>query len=146
MKKRFLCLVAVLVLCLSVCLTSCNKDKKTIYVDCDFGKNTSSKECVAKAYISNASTFKVELIEEPNVTYDSNLIKKVELNWLLEQTFEGGSSVQLEEQVVKDSLLEIDEVKILVIRIISNDLTADMLPSQDLSIPISIQLNWQQYD
>lgn len=32
MKKRFLCLVAVLVLCLSVCLTSCNKDKKTIYV------------------------------------------------------------------------------------------------------------------
>ena len=32
MKKRFLCLVVVLVLCLSVCLTSCNKDKKTIYV------------------------------------------------------------------------------------------------------------------
>ena len=32
MKKRFLCLVAVLVLCLSVCLTSCNKDKKTIWI------------------------------------------------------------------------------------------------------------------
>ena len=32
MKKCFLCLVAVLALVLSVCLTSCNKDKKTIYV------------------------------------------------------------------------------------------------------------------
>ncbi len=32
MKKSFLCLVAVLALVLSVCLTSCNKDEKTIYV------------------------------------------------------------------------------------------------------------------
>ena len=32
MKKCFLCLVAVLALVLSVCLTSCNKDEKTIYV------------------------------------------------------------------------------------------------------------------
>ncbi len=32
MKKGFLCLIAVLALCLSVCLTSCNKDEKTIYV------------------------------------------------------------------------------------------------------------------
>ena len=32
MKKRILCLVAVLVLCLTVGLTSCNKEDKTIYV------------------------------------------------------------------------------------------------------------------
>ena len=32
MKKSFLCLVAVLVLCLTVGLTSCNKEDKTIYV------------------------------------------------------------------------------------------------------------------
>lgn len=129
-----------------ISVVSISDDKKTIYINCDFGKNTSSKECVAKADISNASTFKVKLVEEPNITYDSNLIKKVELNWLTEQIGEGGSSSLTETQVLKNSILDIDQTKTVVVRIVSNDLTVDMLPSQNLSIPISIQLDWQQYE
>ncbi len=123
-----------------------SEDKKTVYIDCDFGTSTSSKECTTKAGIANLSTFNVELLNEPKVVYDSLLIKNIEINWIQEQTDESGNVNRTEELVTSGIVLGQNVTKELVIRIVSNDLTVDMLPSVNLTIPISITFDWVQTD
>lgn len=123
-----------------------SEDKKTIYIDCDFGSSTSSKECTTVAGISNLSTFNVELLNEPKAIYDSSLIKNIEINWIYDQEDTDGDITKVEELVTSGLVLGQNITKELVIRIISNDLTADMLPSTVLTIPISITFDWVESD
>ena len=117
------------------------EDKKTIYIDCDFGSSTSSKECTTTVGVANLSTFNVELSADPNVEFDSLLIKEVEVKWVSD-----GEPNSVEEDVAGGFVLEQNITKELVIRILSNDLTVEMLPSTELVIPISISFDWHQTD
>lgn len=120
---------------------SISEDKKTIYIDCDFGSSTSSKECTTTVGVANLSTFNVELSADPNVEFDSLLIKEVEVKWVSD-----GEPNSVEEDVAGGFVLEQNITKELVIRILSNDLTVEMLPSTELVIPISISFDWHQTD
>lgn len=123
---------------------SISSDKKIVYVSCDFGTSTTSRECAALVAIRNDSTFNVELYANPSFSYNSSLIKNVELNWFYDYESIVGDPNCYEDEVVKGFVMPSGDVEYAVIRVISNDLTVDMLPSSVMSIPISIQLDWQQ--
>lgn len=60
---------------------SISPDKKSISVTCDLGTSTKSETCIAKAIIKNDSTFDVELITEPLVTFNTTYIDAVDVLW-----------------------------------------------------------------
>lgn len=123
-------------------VVSVSDDKKTVYIDCDFGSSTSSTECVATAAIANDSTFNVELNVDPVISYDSELIKNVEINWVYSYENPIGDLKDVEDKIVSGVVLGNNDARDIVIRIISNDLSVDMLPSEETTIPISITLDW----
>lgn len=126
--------------------TSISDDKKTLYIDCDFGTSTTSKECTSFAMISNLSSFNVELISDPVITFDSDLIKEVQINWFYSYDDVDMSEypIDIEDQVVSGVVFGQNESREVIIRVVSEDLSIDTLPNSVVTIPISINIDWQQ--
>lgn len=108
-------------------------DKKTIVVTCDVGISTSSETCISKATIKNDSTFNVSLSSSPTITYNDTYINNVTLEWI------SNSST-----VTESDMLENNESKDIRITITTKELTEEMLPSQSMSVPITISLNFEE--
>lgn len=106
-------------------------DKKTISVTCDLGTSTKAETCIAKATIKNDSTFDVELITEPLVTFNATYIDTVDILW-------SSDSAKV------DALDKVESLKTreLLIKIVTKQLSEDLLPEEELNIPVSVTMNW----
>ncbi len=107
-----------------------SQDKKTITVTCNLGTSTKSETCIAKAKISNNSTFAVELSSDPTITYENDYISSVSAQWT--------SNL---ENVAKQDIIAANATEELKITIVTKELTEDMLPSEQLSIPVTFTMD-----
>lgn len=108
-----------------------SNDQKTININCDLGTNTGSETCIAKATITNNSTFKVMLTETPKITYDDTYINSLDIKWIKSSL----SPKQLDG--IYPGCSEDIQIKIT-----TKELTEDILPEQDITIPITITMEW----
>lgn len=122
---------------------SISENKKSISISCDFGTNTSSKQCVAVAKITNDSTFNVSLSSLPSIEYDSALIDNVYVKWYESEEVDGVTN-SYEYDITSDTTIDSGNSIQMIIKIVSKELTVNTLPSQDTSIPITITLDWHQ--
>ena len=63
-----------------------SNDKKTITIACNIGKSTASETCITTATIENGSTFSIELMQAPTITYDDTYIQSVDMAWSSDST------------------------------------------------------------
>ena len=110
---------------------SISTDKKTITLTCNVGSSTLSETCIAQATVKNEGTFNIKLNETPNVTYDEKYINSVDILWVNDST----------KISVNDSLAA-GTSKDVQIKITTKELGSGNLPTEDLSIPVSISMNW----
>ena len=108
-----------------------SQDKKTISVICDIGTTTNSQTCITKATVVNNSTFAVELENTPNIVYDARYVKSINVTWTDDST-----KVQALDFLTSQSSRE------MKIEIVTNQLTEELLPSDDLTVPITVTMNW----
>lgn len=107
-----------------------SQDKKTITVTCNIGTSTKSETCIAKAKITNSSTFAVELSADPTIEYEEDYIKSVTAVW----------TSNSEEIAAQDSV-GVNATEELKITIVTKELTEDMLPSESLTVPVTFSMN-----
>lgn len=116
-------------------LSDISSDKKTITLTCDVGASTSSETCIVNATITNASTFNVMLSGNPTITYNDTYISSVDVIWLKSfdepQQFDGINAGNSEDVQIK---------------IITRELTIDMLPSTGVDIPITVSMDFIEAD
>jgi hypothetical protein len=117
---------------------SISNDGKSINVSCNLGLSTSRESCIVKATIVNNGTFDVALTEDPIITYDDTYIHTLTLKWNDHPTYENYT-------VLKDNFVRKGESEEVILTIKTKNLKADMLPTQALSIPITITLNFEQW-
>ena len=110
-------------------------DKKTITIGCDLGTSTKSETCIVKAKVKNDSTFAIKLEANPQIELNSTYINKVETTWV-------GNS----EAVVAGNTIGAGAEEEIQIKITTNSLSEDLLPSSSLSIPVTITMNWLQLE
>ena len=117
-----------------------SEDGKAITVKCDFGSNTKQKICITKATITNNSTFDVGLISNPTLTYDDTYIHSLTFKWNNHPTYEN-------KTVLKDNFIAKGESEEVILTIKNKFISEDNMPGQDMIIPVTIKLNfgeWQQ--
>ena len=120
--------------------SSISEDGKTLTVLCDFGSNTMQKTCITKATITNNSTFDVGIISNPSIKYNNDYIHTLTFKWNNHSTYEN-------KTVLKDNFIAKGESEEVILTIKSKFLSKDNLPSQKTKIPVTITLNfgeWQQ--
>ena len=113
---------------------------KTLNVLCDFGSNTKQKDCTVKATITNNSTFDVGLTSDPSIVYDDTYIHTLTFKWNNHPTYEN-------KTVLKDNFIAKGESEEVILTIKNKFINKDNLPSEDMVIPVTITLNfaeWQQ--
>ena len=113
-----------------------SSDKKLITVNCNLEKSSKEQLSFVKATISNASTFNVA-ISDLDITYDDTYIY-ADIFWLNHSFLESGSTMYVGQ------ILSVGESAEVMLLIATRELTEDMLPSSDLSLPITISLNFEE--
>ena len=108
-----------------------SNDKKSISISCDLGTSLDQETCIAKANIKNASTFAVQLDDNPLVEFNNTYINSVDVIWSDDE-----NSVEAYDEISANSEREIKLI------ILTKELTSDMLPESNLSLPITITMNW----
>lgn len=117
-------------------------DKKTLSITCDLGTSVEAKTCIVKASIKNDSTFAIKLKTNPvvkinDVEATSNAyIASVVTSWVTETSNNG-----LVKQNDTIPAGEEHEVKIVIT---TNELSKELLPSSNLSIPVVVTMNWEE--
>ena len=116
-------------------IPSISSDKKSISILCDIGISTSLETCITKATITNNSTFNIMLEDIPTITYDDTYISSVYVSWV--KSF--------------DSPKQFDGIKAgnsedIQIKVITRELTEDLLPDESITISISIAFDWIEAD
>ena len=115
-----------------------SSDKKTISVTCDRGISTEAKSCIVRATIKNDSTFDIKLEAEPTKTYNETYVNNVLIRYM-----DGDSQLGF---VQANDVISAGEEKEIRIVISTKALTEDILPSTDLTIPVTITMNWIQLE
>ena len=110
-------------------------DKKSITVTCDFGLSTSEETCIVKATITNNSTFDIMLSDTPTITYDDTYISSATITWIKNTS----SPVALDGIGLGTS----EDIEIVITK---KEFSVDLLPAEDLSVPITITMNWVEAD
>ena len=116
---------------------SISSDKKSITTNCNLEMSSKSQICVVKATISNASTFNIALSDNPTLTYDDTYIDSVSVFWINHSLFEL-------EDLAKGQTLDAGEIVDVTITILTKELTTDILPTNGLSVPITISLDFEE--
>lgn len=113
--------------------SSISEDKKSITITCDLGTSSLSETCITKAVINNGSTFAIELDENPTIEFDNTYINSVTATWVDDaKNVEAGNSINKET------------TKELEIKIVTKELSKEMLPNSQLSMPVTITMNWSE--
>lgn len=116
---------------------SISSDKKTITTNCNLEMSSAEQVCFVKATINNASTFNIAVSDNPTLTYDDTYIDLVDVFWINHSLFEFDS-------VLKGQTIDAGETADVMIMIMTNELTEDILPTNGLSLPITISLNFEE--
>ena len=114
---------------------SVSGDKKTVTVACDLGTSTKSETCQAEVKVTNDSTFKIKLSEDPTVTYNADYIESVKV-----QAYQQGRYFD----ITKDWSISANMDLYFYITITTKELSEDMLPDEGLSIPVEVTMDWVQ--
>ena len=116
-------------------IPSISSNKKSITISCNLGTSTKSETCIAKATITNGSTFNIMLSEAPTITYDDTYISSVDVMWVKSfespKQLDGINAGNSEDIQIKVTTKEIDE---------------SMLPEETLSISVTFTMNWIEAD
>ena len=115
-----------------------SNDGKTITVYCDFGVNRTQQTCTVKATITNNSTFDIGLAADPKIEYDDTYIHTVTYKWNNHITYEYRT-------VLKDNYIKRGESQETILTIKSKFLDVEELPTQETVIPITITLNFEEW-
>ena len=114
-----------------------SSDKKSITISCDLGTSTKSETCIAKATITNNSTFDITLNEIPTINYDNTYIESIEVRWDNHTTLDNAN-------FSNNDYIKKNKSEDILIKITTKELSNNTLPSTTTSIPISLTMNWQQ--
>mgnify|MGYP003303395978 CR=1 FL=1 len=117
-----------------------SEDKKSITINCDLELSSKAQVCIVKATISNSSTFNIAISETPVVTYDDTYVNSVDVMWLNHDIY------GFLTNVLGGQTLETNENANVFLAIYTKELTEEMLPSTELSIPITISLDFEETD
>ena len=112
---------------------------QTVKIQCNLGKKTTSETCIAKATISNNSTFNVNLSKTPTITYDDTYIESIEIKWDNHSIF-GNDTISSNDYIHKNSTEDV------FIKITTKELDITTLPTTSTNIPIALTLDWQECD
>ena len=110
-------------------------DKKVVTVTCDLGVSTAAETCIVNATITNVSTFDIMLKDFPTVTYDNTYISSVDLIWM--------DSLN---SPTKYNFVGVGKSKDLQIKVNTKELSGDMLSEDEISITITILMDWVEAD
>ena len=119
---------------------SISSDKKSITVNVDLGMTSSQQLTFVRATITNNSTFNVAISETPVVTYDDTYIAFSDIAWWNHDLYD------FDSYVFKGQTIGVNESAEVLIIISTQELTEDMLPATELSIPVTIEMNFEEVD
>ena len=124
----------------AISTSSISPDKKSITVNCNLEMSSKPQTCWVKATISNASTFNIS-ISDLQINYDDTYIYDTGMIWLNHELF---GIISEPVEVVKGQTLDVGEIADILIIIDTKELTEDILPTNDLSIPVTISLDFEE--
>lgn len=108
-----------------------SSNKKSLSIACDIGTSTEPETCVVLATIKNGSTFNIQLKNAPTITYDNTYISSVVTTWN-----------DTNSDIKANDYISADNSRSLQITITTKKITEDMLPEENLSLPITITMDW----
>ena len=118
--------------------SSVSEDGKTITINCDFGTSSKQESCIVKATIKNDSTFNVGLKNEPVIKFDNPFIHTITFKWNKHDTYENHT-------VHKNDFIKQGKSEEVIITIKNKFLSDSLKPTEDISTPISITLDFKEW-
>ena len=118
---------------------SISEDGKSLSVSCEIGMSFDQESCIVKATIVNNGTFDVVLSNDPIITYDDNYIHTITFKWNDHPTYDN-------KTVLKDNFIRQGESEEVILTIKTKFLTFDTFPTEDLVIPITVDVDFVQWE